>query len=59
MCVWADTVTLGHLLLLRDIKRLLHKERCHATLEDLQQSKAAHLIAPNVFSMYAALPVPQ
>ncbi|KAF0045832.1 hypothetical protein F2P81_002361 [Scophthalmus maximus] len=53
-----------------DMERLLQKGRMKrrkkekknfssATLSDLQQSKRAHLIAPNVSSVYAALLVPR
>lgn len=48
VCVWADTVTLCSL-----------SDTSNATVVDLQQRTPAHLIAPNVFSMYAALRAPQ
>lgn len=70
MYVRSDIVRPGQLLFLTDMERLLQKGRMKrrkkekknfstATLSDLQQSKRAHLIAPNVSSVYAALLVPR
>lgn len=53
--VWADTVSLGHLLFLAFILCLLKTKRT-GKRKDPWKSKLAHLIAPNVFSVYAALP---
>lgn len=60
VCVWDDAVTRWSFApsQIHQTHRY-RRERCCATLEDLQQSKPAHLIAPNVFSMYAALTVPR
>lgn len=60
VCVWADAVTRWSFAPSQiHQKHRYRRERCCATLEDLQQSKPAYLIAPNVFSMYAALAVPR